>query len=323
MVLRSFASNQPYTMLLAAAISIAAIVIPEPSLIPIESVGFSAEHLLSMNTTVMVYLNLVLIITGALLANQLFNQHEFMNTPVYIPALMYMMVMTTLGMMQTHVPCAAANILVILGMGYQLKIFKQPNVLPEVVSSGFLFGLATLILPAMITLLPALIIGILIIRPFQLREIVLCVLSFALPFFYWGALSYLFRDNPDYVLIHKTITLDTMQFLRSMSWASHVFSGLLILSLILAFRQFTHSERNSNKAKSTRIITVLITLALFSSFFLTSILTGKWLLQIIAFPISFVIAYWFAYYRYSVIAPLFFYALCIISALLSFRIFET
>ena len=321
MVLRSFASNQPYTLIFAAAVSVAALVIPDSATIPMESVGYSSEYLLPIQKPVMVYLYLILIISGGLLANRLFNQNEFMNTPVYTPALMYMIVMTTMGMTQSHLPCAVANILVILGMGYQLKIFKQPSVLKEIVSSGFFFGLAALIVPAMITLLPALILGILINRPFQLREMTLAILSFALPFGYWLALSYLFLDTPDFVLIHKTITLDTMQFLRSMSWLAHLFSGLLIASLVLAFRQFIHSERNSNRAKSSRILTIIITLSMISSFFLTSMMTGKWLLQILAFPISFVIAYWFAYYRYSVLAPVFFYAICIVSALLSFRVF--
>jgi hypothetical protein len=320
MVLRSFASNQPYTLLFAAAPVVVALVVPDSSLIPLDTVGYASEYLLNMGKSFGVYLYVILIIGGGLLANRLFNQNEFMNTPVYTPALMYMMVMTTLGMTQAHLPCAVANILVILGMGYQLKIFKQPTVLREVGLSGFLFGLAALIIPAMITLLPALIIGILINRPFQLREITVAVISFSLPFGYWVAMSYLFIDQPDYVLIHKTITLDTLQILKDMGWGSHVFSGLLILSMILSFRQFMHSERNSNRAKSTRIITMILAFFLFGSLLMNSLMTGKWLLQIIAFPVSFVIAYWFAYYRYSMLAPLFFYAICIVSVLLSFRI---
>lgn len=320
MVLRSFASNQPYTLIFAVATAIAALVIPGASAIPFETVGYASEYLLHIDKAIGVYLYLTLIIIGGLLANQLFNQNEFMNTPVYTPALMYMMVTTTIGMSQAHLPCALANILVILGMGYQLHIFKQPSVLREVVISSFLFGLAALIIPAMFTLLPALILGILINRPFQLREITLAVIAFVLPLGYWAAMSYLLVDQPDYLLIHKTITLDTLQILSNMSWLTLVFSGLLILSMLLAFRQFMHSERNSNRAKSTRIITLIITLSLFGSFFFNSMLTGKWLLQIIAFPVSFVIGYWFACYRYSVLAPVFFYAICIVSLLLSFRI---
>lgn len=320
MVLRSFASNQPYTLIFAVATAIAALLIPSASTIPFETVGYASEYLLHIDEAIGVYFYLTLIIIGGLLANRLFNQNEFMNTPVYTPALMYMMVTTTIGISQAHLPCVVANILVILGMGFQLKIFKQPSVLREVVISSFLFGLAALIIPAMFTLLPALILGILINRPFQLREITLAVTAFVVPLGYWAAMSYMFLDQPDYLLIHQTITLDTLQILSNMSWLSLVFSGLLILSMLLAFRQFMHSERNSNRAKSTRIITLIITLSLFGSFFFNALITGKWLLQIIAFPVSFVIGYWFACYRYSVLAPMFFYAICIVSLLLSFRI---
>jgi hypothetical protein len=320
MILRSFASNQPYALVFAVAVVFAAYTIPDSSTILFAKAGYSSENLISCGNTLGVFVCIALILTAGLLANRLFNQNEFMNTPVYTPALMYMILMTTLGMTQTHMSTAASNIMVIMGLSYQIKIFKQPSIAHEIVLSGFFYGLATLIIPSQLTLLPALIIGTLINRPFHLREITLAILSFSMPFGYWGALSYLFNEAPDYVLVHKTLTLDHITYLKQLSWVLKLFLLLLFLSLIFGFRQFAHSDKNSNKAKSARTVTILIALSLLGSFVLNFYLTGHWLLQTMAFPVSFIIAYWFAYYRHSVIAPLFFYAICIVSFVLSFRL---
>jgi hypothetical protein len=228
--------------------------------------------------------------------------------------------MTTTGMIQTHLPTSIANILVIAGMGFQLKIFKQPSILHEAAMSGFLYGTAALLVPSLVSLLPALLIGILINRPFHPREIFLTILAFALPAAYWVALAYIIQEQPDYILIQKTLTLSPSQFLLELPWLVRLFACLLLISLLLAFRQFFKSERNSNRAKSTRIVTILIAIAMLSSFFLNSVFTGQWILQSIAFPIAFITSYWFAHYRVSVLAPFFFYAICLVSFLLCFRL---
>ncbi len=320
MILRSFASNLPYTLSFPIVIVIAVYLIPDPASIPFMMAGYSSEYLMPASNGWAVTANILLILAGGFMANRLFNQNEFMNTPVYTPALLYTIVMTTTGMIQTHIPTGLANILIIAGMGYQLKIFKQPSIIHEAVTCGFLYGSAALIVPSLLTLLPAVLIGILINRPFHVREIVLTVLAFAIPFGYWAAIAYLVQEQPDYILIQKTLTLNASQYLITLPWPVKVFALLLFVSLILALRQFTKSERNSNRAKSTRTTTVLMALAVVTSFFLNSVLTGQWVLQSIAFPVSFIIAYWFAHYRNSVLAPFFFYAICLVSFLLSFRL---
>lgn len=319
MILRSFASNQPYTLIFAVALLIAAYLWPEFSSIPLHSIGYSAEYICPKEHWAVVIISIVLTIVGGLLANRLFNLNEFTNTPVFMPAVMYMLVMTTLGITQLHMPTLASNVFLIMGLQFQLRIYKQPNILGEVFLSGFLFGIASLIVPSMITLLPALIIGILANRSFNLREIFLAIVSYFLPFVYWLSLSYLLLDAPDYILVTKTISLDKYQYLQNLGWLMHVFSGMIIVSLVFALRQFTMGERSSNRAKSARINAILISIAIFISFFLNYLLTGHWLLQTVAFPVSFITAYWFAHYRYSVLAPFFFYAICVMSIILSFR----
>ena len=320
MILRSFASNLPYTLSVPIVIVIAVYLIPDPSSIPFTTAGYSSEYLMPTSKGWAVTMSILLTITGGLMANRLFNQNEFMNTPVFTPALLYTIVMTTTGMIQTHLPTSIANILIIAGMGFQLKIFKQPSILHEAAMSGFLYGTAALLVPSLVTLLPAVLIGILINRPFHPREIFLTVLAFTLPAAYWVALAYVIQERPDYILIQKTLTLSPSQFLIELPWSVHLFAVLLLVSLLLAFRQFFKSERNSNRAKSTRVATVLIALAMLGSFILNSVFTGQWILQTIAFPISFITSYWFAHYRISVLAPFFFYAICLVSFLLSFRL---
>ena len=135
MILRTYASNQPLSLVFipitVVAVVVAAVI--RGVLIPV-NVGFPADFMLKSVYTSpwsLGALVAVLILAGAIMSNVVFNRHEFYNTPVFIPALMYAMMATTLSLIQLSVPLLLANVFALLGLNRHLKIFLQPRVLAE------------------------------------------------------------------------------------------------------------------------------------------------------------------------------------------------
>jgi hypothetical protein len=94
-----------------------------------------------------------------------------------------------------------------------------------------------------------------------------------------------------------------------------------LLSLLFAIPRYLFlSERSSNKAKTIRTIFFIVALTLVGSYFIAFLLMWKWIVMALLLPVSFLLGYWFANYRVSLVAPFFFYLLlassvaCIVGA---------
>ena len=151
MILRTYASNQPLSLALLPLTTFGV-------LLAVAAMGrlvaFNADfpldrYLLSWYSSPywLAIISGVLILVGAYLSNTVFNRHEFFNVPVYVPALVYSLLGTTLALIQLSVPVLLANVFVILGLNSHLKIFHQPRVLAEIFESAFWYGIAAVVFP--------------------------------------------------------------------------------------------------------------------------------------------------------------------------------
>ena len=149
------------------------------------------------------------------------------------------------------------------------------------------------------------------------------IVAFGVPFAYWVSWLYFQNDLIGMVLYKKWISFDRQSFFGSLNRPSRLFALTVLLSLLFAIPRYLFlSERSSNKAKTIRTIFFIVALALSGSYFFAYLLMWKWIIMAFLLPFSFMLGYWFANYRVSLVAPFFFYAIvacsvaCIVTALI-------
>jgi len=314
MILRTYTSNQPLSLLLLPVIAFSVLLaLASAGRLEVYNADFPLDRLLHFIYDAPFQLSVVcslLILGGAFLSNVVFNRHEFFNVPVFVPALIYTLLATTLSVVQLSVPVLVANIFALLGLNSHLKIFHQPKVLAEYFETGFWYGLAAVCFPPFILLIAAVWIGTIATRAFHWREYVLPIVAFGVPFAYWVSWLYFQNDLIGMVLYKKWISFDRQSFFGSLNRPSRLFALTVLLSLLFAIPRYLFlSERSSNKAKTIRTIFFIVALALSGSYFFAYLLMWKWIIMAFLLPFSFMLGYWFANYRVSLVAPFFFYAI--------------
>lgn len=315
MILRAFASNQPYT-LLAVPVTVGVAILPAAwqSGLPVIQADFPADQIfywVYQSKSAVAFCASALILAGAFLSNMVFNRHEFINVPVYVTALMYAMIGSALSVCQLSLPALLANIFVLMGLNRQLRIFRQTRVLSEYFESGFWFGMAAMFFPPYLALAAGMWFTTIITRAFNWREHILPLVAFAVPFLYWITWKYWNNDMDNLVLFRKILSYDGAALMAGLSLSQKVFLGLCGLSLVMALPRYIFlSDRASNKARSVKNVFLIMAVSICGAFLLGYLLVLKWILLTLLLPLTFIIGYWFTNYRFSLIAPLVFYVLC-------------
>ncbi|MFO0359514.1 MAG: hypothetical protein ACK50N_03370 [Flavobacteriales bacterium] len=328
MILRQFSSRQPYLLLVTPLITLS-ILLPAWSwgFISFSFSDFPLDRLLQpllQISFVGVSVASAFIIFGALLANIVFNRHEFNASPTFVPALVYSLIATTLCLIKCNIPVLVANVAVIIGLNRLMEVFRQSNALPAYFKAAFWLGLGALAFPPFILLLPAMLLSILNTRSFNWREHLLTIIAFIAPFIYW-AVWMLWTDRfDDLILFKKTLSFNTPEGMPD--WTNNYIGSFAIVtgsSFLLALRSFIFlSDRSSNQARNVKRIFLLIALFALASTGFSFVYVGQLYPEVIILPATFVIGNWFTNYRYSLLAPIMFYVLMTTAALLIIHVFQ-
>lgn len=320
MILRAFSSNQPYT-LIAIPVTILLALMPSAWAggLPLVQADFPADDLffqIYRSKEMTVAVASALLIAGAFFCNAVFNKHEFYNIPVFVPALMYAMLGSVISVMQLSLPALLANIFVLAGLNRQLQVFRQTRVLAEYFECGFWYGMAAVFFPPYIMLAVGLWITTIITRAFSWREHVLPLLAFSVPFLYWVVWKYWNNELNDLILFRKVFSYDARLFFGQFNWTQTSFMIVALAAMGLGLPRYLFlADRASNKARSVKQVFIFMAVAMILAMILGYLLVLKWILLAMLLPLTFIAGYWFTNYRYSLIAPLVFYVLCVCSTL--------
>ncbi len=171
-------------------------------------------------------ISVLAVIAGALLLNHLALEFEILNTVSYLPALMYVVLMSAFPEVTTLHPSALANIFLLLVLMKVTGSYRKNEAFSQFFDSGFLLGVSTLFYVPSLVFMPLVWIGLLIFRPFILREWIVGFVGFILPFILTGALFFLFSKlEPDMI--------DSIIPVFSTDFSSIVVSTPSILSFII------------------------------------------------------------------------------------------
>ena len=328
MILRQFSSRQPY-LLFAGPILTLSILLPAHhfGLLAYSFQDFPIDRMLiplANHSWLMIFITVCLIISGGLLANIVFNRHEFNNAPTFVPGLLYAIVSLTLCLVKINIAALAANVTVVIGINRLMEIFRQSNALPAYFKAAFWLGIGALAFPPYLLLLPAMLLSILNTRTFNWREHLLTLIAFATPFLYWLVWMFWTDRIHALVLFKKTISFNpTAGLPRWSDPYAQTFAVVVGISFLLALRSFIFlSDRSSNQARNVKRIFLIVALFALGAAGFALIFMDVFIPEVALLPATFIIGNWFTNYRFSLFAPFMFYAILIAATVLGLHIFQ-
>ncbi len=320
MILRSFASNQPF-VLLSLPIVVGAMVMPAAFAQPVAWM----ELPLPLEPTLGQWLApiwiraivvTIAVLFGAWLANSVFNRSEFFNTPTYVIALIYAFLGGVWSLHQCSPSVLIAGVLVLLGLDRQLRIFKQSRVLHLCFETGFWFGLAALFFPPFLTLLIGAWIALVFNRAFNLREHVLLFLSAAVPFLYWFVFLFWTGRTDEFVLFRIAASFNAPNWSAAWAWPVINLAAVVAVAVLIGIpRYLAPADRAGNRTKMVKATFLIMAISQALALLIGFLAYHIWILPAMLVVCSILLGYWFANYRYSLLAPFVFYAMLILGVL--------
>ena len=236
----------------------------------------------------------VLVAAGAVYLNHVTTKHEVIYRHSYVPALMYVILMSFhRDAIQFH-PLLVSNIILIRVLDKTFSLFKNDAPVSPIFDSSFLLAIATLIYFPSFIFFFLLLYSIYNLRSFNFREFMIALVGFTLPFFFFAVYGYWTDSLGD--LSHNffaRFSLHKMSesFLTSKSFMSFVIFLVLLIVLAL-FRLRANFYRNAIKTRSTQeILFLFFILSVAGLFFLPGI--ALYHFTQLAIPLSIFLAYYF------------------------------
>jgi hypothetical protein len=324
MVLRTLSSNRPALAVVGPLLALGAFLpLIKTGEVKVISSGYPIDAVLAAlahPVFLPIILTAILLVVGSISVNTVFNQFELHSSPTYMPGFLYALCGLVLTFMQWSIPALLANIVLLLGMHSIMSVYRQARAHDPYFRAAFWFGLSALIFPPYLALLPGLWLAVLFNRTFQWREHMAVIIGFSIPFLYWFCFAFWTGQLSHLVLFVKILSFNPEQFIRSLDWWDTSFLTLTAIIFILGgFRFLVGAGKGSNKSRTEKMVLLIVSAALIVSVFVGYQFSGFWNLLPLSLPFAFLAGHWFTNYRFSLLAPFFFYALLVFAGLLIYK----
>lgn len=172
----------------------------------------------------------ILIFIIALLINLIFNTNEFFDRNNYLPSMLYVVMMSFYHSFYSIDGIQISHLFIVLMF---MQLFKLNQHLPgkrQIFNAMFFAGIATSFHPPLIAFFLFFYFMILVIRPFQFKELIIGLLGFSIPIIYAFVLLIVFQQAIDLEILNQSTDYTNKQ--TDFLITTVLFSLMLILSLI-------------------------------------------------------------------------------------------
>lgn len=203
-----------------------------------------------------------LLCINAILLNFIFNKIEFYNKFVYLPSILYALIVFLFPMSLHFGEDLIAHFFFILSFYQLLEIYQNEDARNRSFLSGFFLGIASTFLPVYTTYIFVIWFGLFTIRPFVLREYILPVVGLLFSYL-WVVLV-----NPDFFQHYFSFKslLNYSQFGNYFIFLPVAIIGILTLFAYKKMIDYrTKSSIRYKKINSITVFTFLFSIALSSA----------------------------------------------------------
>jgi hypothetical protein len=205
-------------------------------------------------------ISFILILCEALLINYIVEKNEIINTTTYLPALVYIILMSLQPEMFSLHPIIIANLFILLALHKLMQTYRRETAYSEAFDTGFYISLACLFYIPTVVFIFLLWIGLIVIRPFIWREWVISLLGLALPWtylifaYFWDEkLDMLQYDALYYTLIAPGKSFSTIKF----SISNYMQLAVLVVSAFFTAGRFMRDFSKSTVRSRSNLLLIL------------------------------------------------------------------
>lgn len=251
MIAKAFRSNQPLVLaflpLLMGVLWLPGFIDPSEGVVLQDtSLLFTAfDHLFPFQ-----WLNklvaMTLIFMSAMVLNMVINREDIFERPTFLPALIYVLLMSAFRDYQQLHPLILANFFLILALRRLFQIRRAEDARAQFFDAGLFIGMATLFYPHYIFLYLLAVITVLVLRPFVLKEYIVGLLGLILPILLLLFYHFMVDAVESFPELYQNQTKYTRSMLVVPYWKRAVALCLAGLLAVLAARSFLKKQRSSS-----------------------------------------------------------------------------
>jgi len=223
----------------------------------INAINLGVLGVIKTNFLVSAIVNLLLIFVNGYLLNLLFNQNGFYERNTYVSSLIYVVFMSYFESFYGLNGLVIAHTFFILAIYQLFDLNQNEDARRAVFNAAFFLGVATIVHPPLIIVIPFLYFMVWTVRPFVWRESFLLILGFAVPLIYGSVIYYLNGHLVNLKLIRQPVITEigTLNFYISLS-SIVVFIGLSIVGITVKNQKISIRLK-----KMTRLIWFFVIIA--------------------------------------------------------------
>lgn len=133
----------------------------------------------------------VLLYIQSMQLTYLVNNYRMTNKSTYLPAMAYLLITSFLPEWNYLSPALVCNTFIIMAFVQLFQLYHQPVANSRIFNIGLLLGIASFIFFPVVLFALAILMGMLILRPFRLNELLLLLLGLLPPFYFYAVYLYL------------------------------------------------------------------------------------------------------------------------------------
>lgn len=217
-------------------------------------------------------ISFTLILCEAFLLNSIIEKNEIIDTSTYLPALVYIVLMSLQPNMFSLHPIVIANLFMLFALNKLMQTHRKETAYSEAFDTGFFISLAILFyIPSAVFIL-ILWIGLIVIRPFIWREWVIAFIGLCIPclclafYYFWNnTLESLRYDLQYYGVIASGKSFHALAF----SYAEYFQLFVLALSVFFSAGNILRNlNKNTVRSRSNLLLMLYFFIFSFVSVFL-------------------------------------------------------
>jgi hypothetical protein len=136
----------------------------------------------------------ILLYTQALMINYLVNEYRMISKGTYLPAMAYLLITSLLPEWNYFSSPMLANSFIIWIFIYLFKLYNSNNARAEIYNIGLIAGITSYIYFPSAAFAICVLLGLMILKPFRLNEIVLFILGGTTPYYFHVVYLFLFSQ---------------------------------------------------------------------------------------------------------------------------------
>jgi len=224
----------------------------------------------------------LLLYVQALMINYLINDYRMMPKATYLPAMAYLLLTSLLPEWNYFSSPLVATTFIIWILIKLFSLYNLASARGQIFNIGLLLGLSSYIYFPSAAFIICILLGLIILKPFRLNEVVLFLMGCLTPYYFIG--SYLFLNGRlSFANFFPHISVQVPE-IKSTIWLAGSILLLAIPFLIGGFFIQTHLHKMLIQVRKTwSIILLFLLLAFFIPFVNSNSAFNNWILAVVPF----------------------------------------